>query len=92
MRTFESVGTRGSYNNVRLPGLYGEGVIFITTPSCVVHVRLPIGLRRPDGLPMRPRQPISGRKPIHIGQADIIGGTIGASDRLMSSGHYMYVI
>ena len=38
-----SVGTRESYNIVRLPGWYGERVLFITTLSCVVHVRLPIG-------------------------------------------------
>ena len=41
-----SVGTRESYNIVRLPGWYGERVLFITTLSCVVHVRLPIGRRR----------------------------------------------
>ena len=46
MRTFASVGTREPYNIVRLPGWYGEGVLFITTLSCVVHVRLPIGWRR----------------------------------------------
>ena len=43
---FASVGTRESYNIVRLPGWYGERVLFITTLSCVVHVRLPIGRRR----------------------------------------------
>ena len=88
------VGARESYNIVRLPGWYGEGVLFITTLSCVVHVRLPITRRPPDGLPMRPRQPpIPGREPIHIAilaEPDSIGaqsghnrGTIGASDRLM---------
>ena len=41
-----SVGTRESYNIVRLPGWYGERVLFITTLSCIVHVRLPIGRRR----------------------------------------------
>ena len=41
-----SVGTRESYNIVRLPGWYGERVLSITTLSCVVHVRLPIGRRR----------------------------------------------
>ena len=41
-----SVGTRESYNIVRLPGWYGERVLFIITLSCVVHVRLPIGRRR----------------------------------------------
>ena len=64
--------------------------------SCIVHVRLPIGRRRrailnmfniarrpPDGLLMRPRQPIPGQEPIHIGRAD----SIGASDRLTRSGH-----
>ena len=39
-----SVGTRESYNIVRLPGWYGERVLL--TLSCVVHVRLPIGRRR----------------------------------------------
>ena len=43
MCPFASVGTRESYNSVRLPGWYGERVLFITTLSCVVHVRLPIG-------------------------------------------------
>ena len=37
------VRTRESYNIVRLPGWYGERVLFITTLSCAVHVRLPIG-------------------------------------------------
>ena len=46
MRTFASVGTRESYNIVRLPGWHGEGVLFITTLSCIVHVRLPISRRR----------------------------------------------
>ena len=46
MCPFASVGTRESYNIVRLPGWYGERVLFITTLSCVVHVRLPIGRRR----------------------------------------------
>ena len=32
-------------------GWYGEGVLFITTLSCVVHVRLPIGRRPPDEAP-----------------------------------------
>ena len=41
-----SVGTRESYIIVRLPGWYGERVLFITTLNCVVHVRLPIGRRR----------------------------------------------
>ena len=90
MRTFASVGTRKLYNTVRFPGWCGEGVLFITTLSCVVHVRLPIGRRHrailnmfniarrpPDGLPMRPRQPIPGREPIHIGQADSIGAQSG---------------
>ena len=36
----------GRYEGVRLPGWYGERVLFITTLSCVVHVRLPIGRRR----------------------------------------------
>ena len=62
---------------VRLPGWYGERVLFITTLSCVVHVRLPIGRRPPDGLPMRPRQPIPGGEPIHIGRADSIGAQSG---------------
>ena len=90
MRTFALVGTRESYNIVQLPGLYGEGVILITTVSCVVHVRRPIGRRRrailsmfniarrpPDGLPMRSRQPIPGREPIHIGRADSIRAQSG---------------
>ena len=85
-----SVGTRESYNIVRLPGWYGERVLFITTLSCVVHVRLPIGRRRrailnmfniarwpPDGLPMRPRRPIPCRETIHIGRADSIGAQSG---------------
>ena len=46
MRTFASIGTRESYNIVRLPDWYDEGVLFITTLSCVVHIRLPIGRRR----------------------------------------------
>ena len=58
--------------------------------TCIVHVRLPIGRRRwailnmfnigrrpPDGLPMRPRQPIPGWEPIHIGRADSIGAQSG---------------
>ena len=58
--------------------------------SCIVHVRLPIGRRHqailymfniarrpPDGLPMRPRQPIPGRESIHIGRADSIGAQSG---------------
>ena len=86
MRTFASVGTRESYNIVRLPGWYGEEVLLVTTLSCIVHVRLQIGRRRqailnmfniarrpPDGLPMMPRQPIPGREPIHGGRADSIG-------------------
>ena len=89
MRTFASVGPRELYNIVRLRGWYGEGVLFITTLSCVVHVRLLIGRRRrainmftiaqqpPDGLPMRPRQPIPGRELIHIGRADSIGAQSG---------------
>ena len=32
-----------------------------------------IARRPPDGLPMRPRQPIPGREPIHIGRADSSG-------------------
>ena len=51
MRSFALVGTRESYNIVRLTGWYGEGVLFITTLSCVVHVRLPIGRRPPDEAP-----------------------------------------
>ena len=39
--------------------------------------------RSADNLPMRPRQPMPGREPIHIGQAD----STGVSDRLMCSGH-----
>ena len=42
MRTLASVGTRASYSIVRLPGWYGERVLFITTLSCVVHIRFPI--------------------------------------------------
>ena len=42
-RNVSTVGTRESYNIVRLPGWYGERVLFITTLSCVLHVRLPIG-------------------------------------------------
>ena len=38
-----------------------------------------IARRPPDGLPMRPRQPIPGREPIHIGRAD--------PDRPTASGH-----
>ena len=65
-----SVGTRESYNIVRLPGWYGERVLFITTLSCVVHVRLPIGRRRraikhclilPDDLPSASRWGPDGR-------------------------------
>ena len=90
MRTFPSVDTRESYNIVQLPGLYGEGVLFITTLSCVVHVRRPIGRRRrailsmfniarrpPNGLPMRSQQPIPGREPIQIGRADNIRAQSG---------------
>ena len=78
------------------PGWYGEGVLFITTLSCVVHVRLPVGRRRqailnmfniarrpPDGLPMRPRQPISGSGTHSHWPSRQHRGTIGASDRLM---------
>ena len=85
MRTFASVGARGSYNIVQLPGWHGEEVLFITTLNCVVNVRLPIGRRHrailnmfniarrpPDVFPMRPRQPTPGREPIHIGRADSI--------------------
>ena len=102
MCPFASVGTRESYNIVRLPGWYGERVLFITTLSCVVHVRLPIGRRRrailnmfniarwpPDGLPMRPRAPtadsVSGDHSHWPSRQH--RGTIGASDRLMWSGH-----
>ena len=35
-----------SCNIVRLPGWYGEGILFTTTLSCVVHDRLPIGRER----------------------------------------------
>ena len=84
------VGWYEGVNIVRLPGWYGERVLFITTLSCVVHVRLPIGRRRrailnmfniarwpPDGLPMRPRRPIPCRETIHIGRADSIGAQSG---------------
>ena len=42
MSTFSSVGTGESYNIVRLPDLCGEGVLFITSLSCVVNVWLPM--------------------------------------------------
>ena len=96
MRTFASVGTRESYNIVRLPGWYGERVIFITTLSCVVHVRLPIGRRRRAILNMFN---MARRPPDEAPTADSGSGThshwpsrqhrstIGASDRLMWSGH-----
>ena len=75
MRTFESVGTVKESYLLQLP----------LKDSCIVHIRLPIGRRcrailnmfnigqrPPDGLPMRPRQPMPGREPIHNGRADSI--------------------
>ena len=99
-----SVGTRESYIIVRLPGWYGERVLFITTLNCVVHVRLPIGRRRrailnmfniarwppaPDGLPMRPDGRFRVGRPFTLAEPTAYRGTIGASDRLMWSGHYL---
>ena len=73
-------------------GWYGEGVLFITTLSCVVHVWLPISRRRWAILSM---SNIARRPPDEAPTADYGSGThshwpsqqhrgtIGALDRLM---------
>ena len=63
--------------------------LFIATLICVVHIRLPIGRRPPDGLPVRPRQAAadSGSGTHSHWPSRQHRGTIWASDRLMWSGH-----
>ena len=74
-------------------GWYSEGVLFITTPSerqlhCTPSApngrwrrallnMFNIGRRPPYGLPMRPRQPMPGQEPIHIGRPDSLGAQLG---------------
>ena len=60
-----------------------DSLVYMVKESYLLQLSVALytfGSRRPpDGLPMRPRQPIPGREPIHIGRAN----SIGASDRLM---------
>ena len=57
---------------IQLPGLYGEGVLFITTLSCVALVQLPIGRRRRSILNMFN---IARRPPDEAPTADSGSGT-----------------
>ena len=71
---------RGSCTNiVRLPDLYGEGVLFITTLSCVVHVRLP----------MRPRQQFWVGNPFTLAEPTASGHNrgVGSANVKRASDH-----
>ena len=58
-----SVGTRESYNIVRLPGWYGERVLFITSFTTLNIAILPDELPA-ERLPMRPQRPIPCRETV----------------------------